>query len=308
MSRPYSKYHQVYRLTTLQRGRPTGLELSPTARWLCSTTDNGDFVVLRSAYGRIYFHIEMGRQNFITAIVWATDWQIILGCFNGAIYTATLTENPSPVENRVALRNLLHDEDSPVRALAWDPNRKRLAVGYAKHVSVWQRIHDKRPRVWEVLDEFCAPSVDFNASGQVLSLWFSRTGTLVAELETGTIVWSSNGTTTATDASIEERRIGAASLSSDHSILAASTRDQSVIIWPFLPNGPIVGLANTYSLESGREWCNFESRTPVAVTRDRNIVCGTLDGTIVVVDYRGSRLQRIENGALCHALPELDPR
>ncbi|KAG8783875.1 hypothetical protein FRC12_019258 [Ceratobasidium sp. 428] len=143
----------------------------------------------------------------MTAIIWATDWQTILGCFNRAVYTATPTVNPSPVENRVALRNLLHDEDLPVCALAWDPNWKRLAVGYAKHLSVWQRIHDKRPRVWEMLDEFCAPSVDFDASGQVLSLWFSRTGTLVAKLETGTIVWSSDGTMTATDASIEERRI-----------------------------------------------------------------------------------------------------
>ncbi|KAG8731101.1 hypothetical protein FRC10_002043, partial [Ceratobasidium sp. 414] len=85
MPRIISNYRRIFHLTTLQRGRPTALALSPTGRWLCSTTDNGDLVVLCSAYGQIYFHVGMGRQNHATAIAWATDSQIIVGCVSGAV-------------------------------------------------------------------------------------------------------------------------------------------------------------------------------------------------------------------------------
>ncbi|KAG8791220.1 hypothetical protein FRC12_009842 [Ceratobasidium sp. 428] len=263
-------------------------------------------MVLRSTYGRIYFHVGMGRQNHVTRITWATDVQIILGCITGAVYTATLAVDPSPEENRVTITKLLHDEDSPIRALAWDSSHKILAIGYSEHVSIWRRILDERPRVWETIDEFGASSADLTL-GQIHSLWFSDSGkSLIVGLETGTIVWFSKGNMVATDTSPGERRIGAASLSLDNSIMAVSTRDQSILIWPFMPDGPITSLAYTYRLESGRELCKFESRTPVAVTQDRNIVCGTLDGTIAVLTYSGFCLQRLKNGALSHVPLESD--
>ncbi|KAG8719471.1 hypothetical protein FRC12_014182 [Ceratobasidium sp. 428] len=297
MPRAYSEYHQVFRLPTLQRGRPTALELSPSKRWLCSATDNGDLMVLRSTYGRIYFHVGMGRQNHVTKITWATDVQIILGCVTGAVYTATLAADPSSEENRVKITKLLHDEDLPICALAWNSSHKILAVGYSTHVSIWRRILDERPRVWETVDEFDASSADL-ALGQVHSLWFSNSRkSLIVGLETGTIVWFSKGNMISTDTSPKECRIGAASLSFDNSIMAVSTRDQSILIWPFLPDGPITSLAYTYRLESGREWHKFESRTPVTVTQDRKVVCGTLDGTISVLTFSGFCLQRIKNGA-----------
>ncbi|KAG8721936.1 hypothetical protein FRC09_007111 [Ceratobasidium sp. 395] len=295
----YCDYGQVFRVPTLQRGRPTALDLSPTKRWLCLATDNGDLMVLRSTYGRIYFHVDMGRQDYVTAITWATDYQIILGCANGAVYTATLATDPAPGENRVSITRLMHEEDSPIRALAWDSDQKRLALAYAHHVSIWWRIYDKRPRVWEEIDEFRASSTDLSVPGQIVSLWFSSTKrNLITGLETGTIVWSGKGNMMATDADINESRIGIASLSSDNSIMAISTRNQSIVIWPFLPEGPLTNLANTYLLESGQEWHKFESRTPVALTLDRTIVCGTLDGTIVILAYTGSCLQKLKNGTL----------
>ncbi|KAG8711537.1 hypothetical protein FRC09_020540 [Ceratobasidium sp. 395] len=193
----------------------------------------------------------------------------------------------------------MHEENLPIRALAWDSSQKRLALAYTHHVSIWQRIHDKRPRIWEEIDEFCASSTDLSVPSPIVSLWFSSTKrNLVTGLETGTIVWSGKGDMTATDADINKSRIGVASLSSDNSIMAVSTQDQSIVIWPFLPEGPLTNLANTYSLESGQQWHEFESRTPVALTLDRTIVCGTLDGTIAILAYTGSCLQKLKNGAL----------
>ncbi|KAG9098834.1 hypothetical protein FS749_002817 [Ceratobasidium sp. UAMH 11750] len=299
MPRTYSEYRQVFRLTTLQRGRPTALALSPTRLWLCSATDAGDLMVLRSSYGRILFHVEMGRQNHVTALTWATDLQIILGCASGAVYTATLRINPPLGENRVQLTNLLHDEDSAICAVAWDSEQKLLAIGYADHVSVQRRIIDRRPRVWETVDTFDTSCGNLETCGQVHSLWFfGAKKSLVVGLDIGTMVWFSQGNITA-EAGTEGCRIGAASLSSDNSLMAVSTRDQSVIIWPVLPEGPITRMANTYLLESGREWGRFESRVPVALTPDHKVVCGTLDGTIAVLAHTGLCLQKLKNEGLC---------
>ncbi|KAG8716801.1 hypothetical protein FRC08_008780 [Ceratobasidium sp. 394] len=99
--------------------------------------------------------------------------------------------------------------------------------------------------------------------------------------------------------SIETCRIGAAALSSDNSTMAISTRAQSILICPCLPDGPMLSLAHTYLLESGQEWSKFESRTPVAFTQDCRIACGTLDGTIAIISHTGSCLQKLENEGLC---------
>ncbi|KAG9091584.1 hypothetical protein FS749_016430 [Ceratobasidium sp. UAMH 11750] len=297
MSRVVPEYRRVFRLTTLQRGRPTALALSPSGRWLCSTTDNGDLMVLRSLHGRIYFHVGMGRQNYATAVTWATDWQIIVGCANGALYIATLTTNPSPEEKVVKFTNLLHEEDSSIRALAYDFDSKLLALGYSYQISIWRRVVDEYPQVWETVDVF--PIDNSPGSGRVLSLcFFGVRKKLLVGLEAGTIVWSPDGKTR-TNTSIDTHRIGAATLSSDNSTMAISTRGQSVLICPFLPEGPMLSLAHTYLLESGREWSRFESRTPVALTPDCRVVCGTLDGTVAILSHNGSCLQKLENGGLC---------
>ncbi|KAG9099706.1 hypothetical protein FRC06_004924, partial [Ceratobasidium sp. 370] len=149
----HSEYRELFCLQTFQRGRPMAFALSPTGRWICSASDYGDLLIQRSTRGYVYCHVGMGRLYHVTAITWATDFQIILGCFNGAVYVATLTLNPN--ENQIKITHLLDDVVSPVRALAYDIDQKLLALGYRGRVSVWRRSVGKdRARAWKTVDIF----------------------------------------------------------------------------------------------------------------------------------------------------------
>ncbi|KAG9086382.1 hypothetical protein FS749_003680 [Ceratobasidium sp. UAMH 11750] len=289
----HSEYRELFRLQTFQRGRPTAFALSPTGRWICSASDHGDLLVQRSTRGYIYCHVGMGRLSHVTAITWATDLQIILGCFNGAVYVATLTLNPN--ENRIKITHLLDDVVSPVRALTYDIDCKLLAPGYRSHVSVWHRsVGETHARPWKMVDIFRTTIGDLPAKVNTLC-FFGPHKYLFLGLDAGAMIWFASGQLTILDTGTRPYRIGSAALSGDESTMAISTLDQSVIIWPVSPEGPFVSLANEYALESGREWHRFEPCTPVAFTSDLKVACGTLDGMVVILSHTGSCLQKIKN-------------
>ncbi|KAG8786176.1 hypothetical protein FRC12_016841 [Ceratobasidium sp. 428] len=291
MSEDHSEYHELFCLKTLQRGTPTAFALSPTERWLCSASDYGDLLIQRATQGYIYCHVGMDRSNHVVAIVWATDLQLILGCFNGTVYVATLMVQSN--QKKIKITHLLSDIISPIRALAYDPERKILALGYRGHVSIWQH----RAPLWEMIDIF-RTTINL-AVAKVNSLhFFGPRKSLFIGLDSGAMIWFARGERTVVDMGDRLCRIGATALSPDELIMAASTLDQHILIWLLTAEGPITDLSHEYSLESGREWHMFEPRTPVVITNDSKVVCGTLDGTVTVLSHRGLCLQKLKYGTI----------
>ncbi|KAG8686401.1 hypothetical protein FRC08_012521 [Ceratobasidium sp. 394] len=301
MSKTYSEYQELFHLETLQRGRPTALALSPLGRWLCSASNNGDLLVQRAARGYIYCHVGMDRLNHVTAITWATDLQIILGSSNGAVYVATVIVSPAPEENRIKITYLLGDIVSPIRALAYDFDRKLLALGYRGHASIWQRSVDKHTaQNWVIIDIF-RTTIDRIATKVNTLHFFGPHKSLFVGLESGAMVWFAKGRLTEVDMGSRLCRIGATALSPDNLAMAVSTLDQSVLVCPLSSNGPIAELAQDYLLESGQEWHRFRSYTPIVFTSGCQIACGTLDGTIAIISHNGSCLQKLSYG-MCSVL------
>ncbi|KAG8773333.1 hypothetical protein FRC12_002577 [Ceratobasidium sp. 428] len=241
----------------------------------------------------------MGRTNYVTAAVWATDLQVIVGCVSGAVYVATLTVDPSSEKDKIRFTDILCERSLPIRALAYDSDTKTLALGYADDVSVRRRVFGGRGApLWETIDVFQVSSN--NSPARVRSLYFmEKTQSLLVGLDTRTAVRHSTGDVSMEGTGSRDCRIGATALSPDNSLMAVSTLEQAILIWPMLPQGPIPGLDNEYQLESGQEWHRFESYTPVALTHDHKVVCGTLDGTVVILAHTGSCLQKLNHTGHC---------
>ncbi|QRV83661.1 transmembrane protein [Ceratobasidium sp. AG-Ba] len=293
-----TNYRELFVLKTFQRGRPTALAVSPLGRWLCSTTDNGDLLIQRLSRGIIYCHVGMGRFDYATSICWVTDLQLLIGSSQGNIYVATLNiDKCNEEKQRIEITRLLHDVNSPIRALAYDSNRKLLALGYKGHVSIW-RYQLQPGRGWGMLDIF---RTNINGvSAKVNSLdFFGSCSNLLLGLESGLVVWYAKGELHVVDTGLKVCHVGSTAISTDHSTLAVSTLDQSILVWPLSTEGPIGPLVQEYPLESGREWHIFESRTPVAFTSETKIVCGTLDGTVDLITHNGLRIQRLTNANYC---------
>ncbi|KAG8708530.1 hypothetical protein FRC09_001204 [Ceratobasidium sp. 395] len=237
----------------------------------------------------------MDRTSHVVAIVWATDLQLILGCFNGTVYVATLLVGSK--QKRIKITHLLSDIISPIRALAYDTERKILALGYRGHVSIWQR----RAQLWEMIDIFHT-TIDLTVAKVNTIHFFGPRKNLFIGLDSGAMVWSARGERSVVNMGARICRIGATTLSPDDLVMAASTLDQYILIWLLTPEGPITDLPHEYILESGTEWRMFEPRNPVVVTNDSEVVCGTLDGTITVLSHRGLCLQKLRYGTNSHSL------
>ncbi|KAG8723172.1 hypothetical protein FRC09_004418 [Ceratobasidium sp. 395] len=126
-----------------------------------------------------------------------------------------------------------------------------------------------------------------------------KTQSLLVGLESGTAVRHSTGEVSTEGTGARDCKISATALSPDNSLMAVSTLNQSILIWPMLPQGPVPGLGNEYELESGQEYLRFESYTPVALTHDHKVICGTLDGTIVILAHTGLCLQKLSHEGRC---------
>ncbi|KAG9087537.1 hypothetical protein FRC06_002493 [Ceratobasidium sp. 370] len=254
--------------------------------------ENGDFSVLNSEHGYVAFRVGMGLFNVVTAAAWASDRQVFLGCVSGAVYLATFHVTPCPTKKMVHLVEVLHELISAVCALSYDAKTKLLAVGYHDRVAVWRQIPGKRRSTWEIVD-FHRVRPSHIATGINSLHFFGPDTRLLVCSELGVTVWSQEKKLTPVDMDDEVHRIAGSAISSNGSMLAAWTLDDTITILPLSPQGPLTILAQKHSLVSGRGRYSVISRTLIAFTDDHNVVYGTFDGSVVVIGYDGELLQKL---------------
>ncbi|KAG8735078.1 hypothetical protein FRC10_011014 [Ceratobasidium sp. 414] len=163
----YTDYREVFSRRGPQLGRSAALAVSLSGLWLCSTTDNGHLAFMKT-FGYASFYIHMSRLDYVTAMAWTTEHEIILGCASGTVYVATLVARlSSDGEIKIHIDMLLHGIDLTVFSLAYDADIKRLALGYSDRVSVWEYANSG---VWQNINSF--PIADSEVSARVNALQF----------------------------------------------------------------------------------------------------------------------------------------
>ncbi|KAG8688005.1 hypothetical protein FRC08_011663 [Ceratobasidium sp. 394] len=288
----YIDYREVFSLRGPQLGRPTALAVSPSGLWLCSATDNGHLAFMKTfGYASLYIH--MDRTDYVTAITWTTEHEIVLGCVNGTVYMATLITRSSDEHIKICIDKFLYEIGLTIFSLAYDPTIKCLALGYSNRVSVWECDNSG---MWQQIGGFSI--TDDESSARVNALeFFGVNHNLFVGSESGAMVWSPTGGLATLETTSSVYQISATAFAHDKSMMASSTLDEYIIIWPVSHQLPLTFLSHTYKLETGHESHAFNPRTPVAVTHDRRVVCGTSDGSVVVLSHQGQRLQTISSEA-----------
>ncbi|KAG9094643.1 hypothetical protein FS749_012090, partial [Ceratobasidium sp. UAMH 11750] len=207
--------------------------------------------------------------------------------------------NLAPTEKQVKLALIVHEFISPVCAIAFNADEKLLALGYSNYVAIWRKVMVRRVIRWESLGCFRIQPDETPAVINSLH-FFGPDKHLFVGSKSGSGIWSLKGGLTPLDDQTEMScKIGNLVLASDDSMIVVSTLDQSILIYPFSPQCPITTLARKYLLESGQEWGTFEPYTPVALLKNRTVVCGTLDGTVAMLKYDGQCLQKLTRVAHC---------
>ncbi|KAG9096609.1 hypothetical protein FRC07_010896 [Ceratobasidium sp. 392] len=280
---PVSDYREIFSTRGPQLGRPTALAISPSARWFSSATDSGDFGIF-STYKDVSFHIDMGPLHYVTAIVWPNDQQLILACVHKIEISKLFSVN------------------SLTLTLAYDPDGSRLAVGRPHSVCVWQR---EEGSGWAQIGDF---HVDLDGSLPLVEYlhFFGLNCELFVGTTAGPMIWGRKGTVVLLDVN-PPVHIGATAFAANDSIMAVTTLDAAVIIWPVSRESPLTFLPHKFQLKAAEESSAFEPHYPVAVTAERHIICGTTDGSIVVLSHNAKRLQTLTRHAHCTRLISSSP-
>ncbi|KAG8781307.1 hypothetical protein FRC12_022011 [Ceratobasidium sp. 428] len=243
----------------------------------------------------MYVHIDMGPVNWVSAAIWTTNQEVVLGSVLGAIYALTVRAGTSFEQHEVRIIKLIHEMNSTVLALAYDTRRNRLAVGYTNALVIWERIDSK---TWRRLDTLRIGSG--RATIRITTLnFFGSYGELFVGSCSGPMVWRHEGQLVPLATEPETPQILATAFSHDQSVMAVSTLDDSVIVWP-VADRPLTILtqsSHTHHLESGHESRLYDPCTPIAITRKGYIVYGTSDGVVGVISHQGERYQTLTREA-----------
>ncbi|KAG8716878.1 hypothetical protein FRC08_008620 [Ceratobasidium sp. 394] len=292
------QYNELFNFVSPQFGRLTVFTVSPKGSWICLATDKGDLTFLNRSNGLVSLQVGMGPLSCITAATWVGDHEIIFGCVNGAVYMATIETDPRPAERKIRIVELIHRFVSPICAIAYNAKNRFLALGYSNYVAIWRHRPGERNAAWEAFDFFRVRYESVPA--HVNSLHFlGANNRLFIGSESGAATWSSARNLVSLDTQEEGYRIVTSAISSDGSIMAVSTLDRFIHIWPLSPQGPHTALSHKYLLKSGQEGCKFQHYTPVTLTKDYKVVCGTPDGTISILDRNGVCRQKLTRRAHC---------
>ncbi|KAG9097860.1 hypothetical protein FS749_005253 [Ceratobasidium sp. UAMH 11750] len=294
MPPPASNYRKIFAFRGPEIGRPMSLALSPSSCWFCSGIDNGDFGTssIRKSQS---FHIDMGRLHYVTAITWVKDLQqIILGCADASVYMATFDIMS---EHKIRF-NKLFPAKSLIVALAYNRDRGRLAVGYSHDVFIWRCVDD--PARWEQVN-----TLHVNLDGSLPSIKFlhslDRIAPSLLEQRLAQLpfrIWSGGESLVLRETRPQVCRIGAAAFAPDNPIMAITTLDESVIIWPVAMQSIITTWPHVHALKSTAELGVSDPQHPIEVTHDRRVVCGTLDGSVIILSHNAQRLQTLTRRTL----------
>ncbi|KAG9126561.1 hypothetical protein FRC07_002971 [Ceratobasidium sp. 392] len=257
-----------------------------------------------AVYGFTVLLVEMGPLKCVLAVVWINDRRMVLGCIDGTIYDARLASRLTRADDKIRISLLYHPSPLAIYALAYDVDRNLLAVGYSKSVVVWEKGIGKRGQEeWETIHSLdLSAALPTGARTHTLRFMGSEPGRLIVGTEAGAWNWifehreqliSLSDLTKVYD-------IGAIAFALDDSLMAVSTLEHTVLIWPITPTFEVLSiLSRQYTPESGQEWRLWQPHVPIAITDERRVVVGTLDGTIAVLTCNGFRLQSLKRAAHC---------
>ncbi|KAG8794486.1 hypothetical protein FRC12_024092 [Ceratobasidium sp. 428] len=185
--------------------------------------------------------VEMGPLKCVMAVVWIHDRRMILGCIDGTIYDAKLASKLTRAS-----------------------------------IVVWEKGVGKRgKKVWETVQSLdLSATLPASARTHTLRFMGSDPGRLIVGTEAGVWIWIFQHREQLILLSdlTKVYDIGAIAFALDDSLIAVSSLEHTVLIWPITPTFEVLSiLSRHYTPESGQEWQLWEPHVPITITDQHRI-------------------------------------
>ncbi|KAG8707829.1 hypothetical protein FRC08_000265 [Ceratobasidium sp. 394] len=281
--------------------------LAPSGQRLASFGDDGTVFFTETQTGKCRGSVSFDDMPSITCLTWATSANILIGNSLGSVLHFSMTLNPitySPVfPQSIALPHSSYIQtqgNRPIKAMDFDPLQRRLAIALDGEIQFWNLTVTKRgQKEWMAFD---ALKFQHNGHKQPVSsiLFFGENRNLLAATSCGFVIWTGKG-----NSPLHYERgqyglpsIGQCALAPDETMLATSTSDFTILIWPLSDSGLIMDQhQRIFKIPTGRDQANTNS-APVAFL-DESVVTADLLDNIYVLSRNGEIKHSVSVGLDC---------
>ncbi|QRV85820.1 transmembrane protein [Ceratobasidium sp. AG-Ba] len=280
-----------------QKKTLTGFAISPGGIWAASASLDSNIVFLDFRTGQLVGVFSFDGRFYATTLRWDSESVLYAGCSDGRLLVVDFSpaSNP-PVSIRPVPLKLF---GAAVTALALDPLRNMLAVGYAGKTSIISRPPSGHDGLWKILDTIPEPCE--GPHGTVTTIGFvgesfTNRRLIIGHAKAGFCTWTAPGEyhSTPYDPQGLVCSIGSATFSIDGRFIAIATLDHSLVIYPMSQKGgPVVHQRQALP--------NYEHAThrpiiPIALAANNLVLRGSTTGKVSIIDLQSGPLAPLEHG------------
>ncbi|QRW13279.1 transmembrane protein [Ceratobasidium sp. AG-Ba] len=278
---------------------PSTLDSKEDIDWICNLSGRhmGCLRLPRLQYCVPRLSDGFDGRFYATTLRWDSESVLYAGCLDGRLLVVDFSpaSNP-PVSIRPVPLKLF---GAAVTALALDPLRNMLAVGYAGKTSIISRPPSGHDGLWKILDTIPEPCE--GPHGTVTTIGFvgesfTNRRLIIGHAKAGFCTWTAPGEyhSTPYDPQGLVCSIGSATFSIDGRFIAIATLDHSLVIYPMSQKGgPVVHQRQALP--------NYEHAThrpiiPIALAANNLVLRGSTTGKVSIIDLQSGPLAPLEHG------------
>ncbi|KAF8594169.1 hypothetical protein BDV93DRAFT_565699 [Ceratobasidium sp. AG-I] len=288
-------FRVVWTISGQQKGLLTCVAVSPGALWLVCGSQDATLLFVDFKTGVAIGTLDFESRFYVTSAVWRTDSIIVAGCSNGVLYHI---EYDHKSQKPLSMRSLLDTMPSPIRTLAVDTFRGRLAIGCGGDVYIYACSNAGATEKWARIDHVLAPCSGPHGLVTGLCFFGSSLGGLrlfIGHAMAGWNIWTGPHSYRRTPSSLSGQvcSIGSATVSSDGLTIAISTLEQSIVTYLLQDDGPI----STSKVEFGyKEKTDYRPIVLIALTANNLVMKGTTSGDVPILDCQSGNTTSLHQG------------
>ncbi|KAG8698616.1 hypothetical protein FRC08_005803 [Ceratobasidium sp. 394] len=279
-------FRNIWTISDLQKSLITSVGVSSNGLWLASASMDQDLLFVDFQSGEVVGTIDFSKAHIhITAIVWRSDTCLYVGCSDGQTFQVDFSPTGArPVTMRRLLSMTTDQKARQVRALAFDPLRHMVAVGWGNEVYIYLQSTLNGQEEWRCIDKLPEPCEGNHGIVTTLCFFGRSLGScrlFIGHAMAGFCVWKAPGDYERTPLGNNVSSIGSAMISFDERFIAISSLDQSIVTYTLGPGGPVVHEQREFPFHERTE---YRPIVPIALTSNNLIFKGTASGEVPILD------------------------
>ncbi|KAG9097330.1 hypothetical protein FS749_006572 [Ceratobasidium sp. UAMH 11750] len=231
--------------------------------------------------------LKFGVLPLAEHMCWTSNTQFIIGTGTGEVLQASLLPAGQSDNDLVLVSTIIPPFKRSILAFCHDPIRNFIAISFFDKIQIWcLRLDSKCRHRWVLYNMIQCLENDWYATA--MTFFGENNHSLCVVTPSGFITWTYKEKSSFRCYNHEfEAVVTHCVVSLDNLLMAGSTCDRSILIWPLQATGPVISEQQTFDIPTGRSWVEYAESAPLAYFDAETVITADPIGNIYLLSLEG---------------------